>query len=319
MFPNLPMPTMKQMGQPGTPLVSSYTTNVAHVAPARQWIRMVDLKVTADTAIINLERNLATCHRVFGEDSERCVNDRSDVRFQKSAVKALAYPVNFEGDDPGSPPADISELRRFGSEFTHFPPQRVRTLAFGSIPVEATLHLSLTTDENGLPYGIRLDADDYNPSPVQVSDSVGTGRLTVRLSDLRADRVPVDVGDACRTASPAELSVAGSGYESTSTGVPEGHYSPARGGLLHGTISIGDFRDCGTGGEDVSPLVNAMAAGAQMPVRIVQGLVTAPCFTNIVSVPIDESRCNTGGPGEFPDGEQLPPLPPGIIPPPPQD
>lgn len=313
-FPNLPERMDRSSGGTTDSLVSSYTTNTAYVAPSKQWIRMLDLKVTADTLLIVVPNQVSRCHAYYGSASPRCVSDRPEINVQKLPLRALAYPNNFEGDDPASPPANRDELRRFGAEFTHFPSQRIRTVGFGALPVEATVHMRLATDEAGLPIGIQIDADQFGPGGVGVlTDSIGTGQLVLRLSDVSIDGSPVDVGPACEAT--GDLEVRGSGFR-LEDGQPPGHYNPRAGGRLQGSLEVGEFSRCGTGAEDLSMLINTMAGESSVPVRADQGEVTPQCFSDRIRTPVTESRCITGGDGPFPDEDAFPPLPDGILPPP---
>lgn len=314
-FPNLPA-----QQNPGSSLMTSgYVSNTAYVGPAKQWIQVLDMKVTADVAIMSAA-NLAACERVFGSGSARCRNEQPGA-VQKNAIRALAYPVDFLGDDPASPPVDREELRRRAAQFTDFPSQRLRLLAFGAIPVEATLHLSLPVDDTGLPYGIQTDADNfqYSASVQDVTDTVGSGELELRLSDLVVDGVPTAVGSQCRLEQPGRLALRGTGFRGRVTEAPPGSYNPNFGGLLQGTLSVGRFDGCGEGGEDLSPLVNAMAGESEVPVRIVQAEVKPTCFTNLLALAITESSCLYPSDQPIPEGEQLGELPPSYLPPPPVD
>lgn len=314
-FPNLPA----QQNPGFSPLSSGYVSNTAYVGPAKQWIQILDMKVTADVAIMSTARP-ADCERVFGAGSGRCRNEQPGA-LNKNALRALAYPVDFFGDDPASPPVDRSELRRFAARFTDFPSQRVRLLAFGAIPVEATLHLSLPVDAEGLPYGIQADADNfiYANRVQDVTDTAGSGELELRLTNLVVDGVPAAVGSECRLEQPGQLALRGIGFRGTLAQVPPGRYNPNFGGLLQGTLSVGNFTNCGEGGEDLSPLVNAMAGDSEVPVRIVQAEVKPTCFTNSLGVPINEATCQYPDNQPIPEGEGLPDLPPSYLPPPPVD
>ena len=312
-FPNLPARRLPAV----SPLLSSNVSNLAYVGPSKQWVQLVDVKVTATVDLV--VSTDASCAEVFGAGSPRCVNDRPDGS-AKFPLRGKAYPVSFEGSDPGSPPADISELRRFGAEFSDFPAQRIRLLAFGAVPAEATLALSLAKDSGGLPIGIQLDADDYYNR--DLTDTAGTGRLQVSLSDVSVDGQSVDVGGACRLTEPAILSVIGRGYRfnlDAPQSVPEGAYNPNFGGLLEGSLSVGTFAGCGTGGEDLSPLINSMAANTEVPVRIVQGEVNDRCFTDKLRVAISDAFCDAPGELEYPVGGQLPEGLPQHLPAPSQD
>lgn len=315
-FPNLPLRSTSEI-RPGVPtLASSRVTNLAYVGPSKQWVRLADVKVTADVVLLLLPFQETQCRRLYGQEAQRC--DLVEGVPQQYVVSARAYPNNFVGDDPASPPAARDDLRRFGAEFTSFPAQRVRLLAFGSVPAEATIHLDLATDANGLPFGLQLDAAQYRYSQTNnpFTDTVGSGNLDLRLSDVTVDGVEVDVGDSCRTEAP--IALRGKGYTGSAGMVPEGSYNPSLGGYLQGTITVGKFQGCGSS-EDLSPLINSVAGDTTLQVGITQNLVGARCFSDRVNLPVEESSCLPVGDIEFPDGEGLPPFVPGPFPPPPLD
>ncbi len=306
-LPNLPA----RQNPVGSPVLSSYTSNLAFVEPSDQWIKMVDIKVSADTATMSSIRP-AECERIFGTGSPRCANTQPGAT-TKNAIRALAYPVDFRGDDPASTPANPQDQRRKGARFSDFPAQRIRMLAFGGIPVEATMRLRLPTDSAGLPYGIQLDMDEYGYGSRRIirSDTVGSGQVEVEVSDLQVDGVPVAVARSCRLENPALLTLRGRGYVSTqSTSVPPGYYNPARGGLLRGEIKVGKFVGCAVGEEDLSPLVTSMAGETEIPVQVTQAVVNVQCFTNLPAIAIEETRCDRPEEESFPAGRELEPLPP---------
>lgn len=321
-FPNLPLRQYYSVDLPVPGIASSYTTNTAYVAPSKQWIQAVDLKVAADVVAQQLPLFAARCERLFGIGSPRCEVNRPDIHPTKLVVSALAYPTNFKGGDPASPPASRDELRRFGAEFTHFPSQRIRMVGFGALPTEVTMHLRLPTDSEGLPIGIRADADQHNAGSAvgqerHLSDTVAKGRLVVRLSDAEVDGRPVELGPHCEAEAPLSLEGRGFDLRTAPAGtVPEGRYNPSLGGILQGTLSVGAFSGCGVAGEDLSPLINAMAGGSDVPLRVVQPVVTPNCFGDNLRRELSESECRRAIDQTVPSGESLPALPPPYMDPP---
>lgn len=249
---------------------------------------------------------------------------------QKFAVVARAYPSNWSGDDPAFPSTGPAPLpigpnqRRFAAELTNFPAQPVRLIAFGTLPVEATLHLSLPSDSTGLPRGLRVDTDNFvrtSGGSQVVTDSVGSGSLVVRISDVKVDGVPLDVGPSCRVAKPAPIKLSGVGTPNFGAGqaVPPGTYNALFGGLLQGTLTIGSFSGCGNGSENLDPLVNSLGGNITAPVQIVQAQVNANCFNDNPRLALTASSCNRQGVLPYPAGSELPALLPSVAPAPPQD
>jgi hypothetical protein len=88
-----------------------------------------------------------------------------------------------------------------------------------------------------------------------------------------------------------------------------GREIPASSGL-----NIPPFANCGTGGEDLSPLVTAMASGPNNPVRVTQSKLVP-----VGRIPLEDLRMCVGGnpqhgipplcPLPAPEIPEMPPLP----------
>lgn len=158
----------------------------------------------------------------------------------------------------------------------------VHTVAFGAIPVRATLQLSQRRDANDLPVPFHFVAENEtieNPDgsnayshylPARLRDQV-----TVRLVDLEVDGVSIDLARGCSTGPRAELDISSDywrnppGQDEIDVYDPAKAYAVALGGTLHGTIDIPEFSGCRTAtGDDLSPVVTAMLAGPDNPVRV---------------------------------------------------
>ena len=183
--------------------------------------------------------------------------------------------------------------------FGLFPDTRVRTVAFGAVPAEATIHVSQLRDDGGLLVPLDVSgqkitwfpdagprADEFPARYEVVSDAIMTGQVDVRISDVRVDGVSLDVGESCRSVAPAQLSATGEGYVAQDYVVtdvnptPPGKFNPALGGLLTGSISIPAFTGCSAGSDDLGPLLTAMVSGETLPVKIIVGLLTGACFND---------------------------------------
>jgi hypothetical protein len=183
-------------------------------------------------------------------------------------------------------------------------------LAFGAIPVTATVHLTQPSGPRGaidplhfswLILGSQLaSSGGWIAGYGNFQGSVGseqrffieplaiTGPVDVRVSDVKVDGVPLDVGGHCQTASPAQLSIVSPGgyylasdsngnsvLTSTLVGRPGG-FQPIGShegnasftGSAQGNIDIPAFTDCSAGGDDVSSLITAMASGPKNPVDL---------------------------------------------------
>jgi hypothetical protein len=143
------------------------------------------------------------------------------------------------------------------------PPERASFRAFGSIPVSVTIHIS----EIG---SLNLALISCLPAPRcpnhPANFALLLGRVTLRLSDVRIDRVPVNAGSHCQTANPFNL---------TLTGVPPAYNVAAINGVLTGTVTIPPFKGCGSGGS-LDPLFTAFVSGPGNFVKITQAGLCVP-------------------------------------------
>lgn len=162
----------------------------------------------------------------------------------------------------------------------------VRTVAFGSIPVEATVELEQRRDRDGRPLPISFHSPGCilrEPGPHgmrHVLDTEISDRLFVRVTGVVVDGVPVRLSGGCRTAEAGELRLRGKGWwddEVLGQGGQvnivypwrTGNFSPVQGGLLTGTLDVPRFAGCTTAdGDDLSRLLTATVAGPGNPVRL---------------------------------------------------
>lgn len=208
-----------------------------------------------------------------------------------------------------------------GANFTDSPPPRfgefpsttVRSVAFGSIPVTFTLHVSQTRDENDLPVPISLVGRNgiWKESGGNYYDSsYVTGQVSIRVSDLVVDGVPVALGTSCRTVRPVEIAIQTEpwaakdpdladeirigesgdlvplGDEDIATpeefeAEPWRHtnlFYPLGGGLVMGSVEVPPFAGCGSGSEDLSLLVTNVASGPGNEIKVRQSPATTKCI-----------------------------------------
>lgn len=277
-YPNAP-----QHGNGGFgPAYSSAT--LTYAKPSKQWLRLPDvvLAVSVDAFTTHPGAAPASCLQKYGPT----LCEPAPGAETRLVSDALTYPV-------ATLPANHRDAR-----FDRFPDATVKTVAFGAVPVEATLSLTLPIDAEGLPIGLRgvTISDQYDPdttpappevpNPTQLwmdtADTTVTGSVWVRLKALSVDGIPVDLGDHCRTTEPAALDLIGKGFISNQyfgDVVPDGAFTVGFGGTLTGTIDVPHFVGCGTGGDDLSPLVSSMASGSGFSVKVVTSeLDGADCF-----------------------------------------
>jgi hypothetical protein len=169
----------------------------------------------------------------------------------------------------------------------------VRTVAFGSIPVEATLQVEQERDAGGDPVPLAFQPHDYTiyrgtPS-VDVTKVVEKaemqGKVIIKVKSLTVDGVDIGLGSVCRTGSYAKIRLSSPrvssdqepGYEGTYGRFEDIEFDPTKqqygiqGGTLTGQIDIPGFTGCSTKtGDDLSPLLTSAisADGNPLMVRI---------------------------------------------------
>lgn len=164
-------------------------------------------------------------------------------------------------------------------QFGEFAPVDVKMLAFGSIPVSATVHITQVQDGRwpkpftltvrftaGFPIKNPPSSLPCAPSNCSYTDPPHlSGLVNVRVDNVKVDEVPVDVGPNCETATPATMSLtAAAGYYSLSSPpfIQPGLYLPFYfGGILHGTVNVPAFTGCRNGADDLSSVITAMVSG----------------------------------------------------------
>ncbi|MEU6108115.1 DUF6801 domain-containing protein [Streptomyces albidoflavus] len=171
-------------------------------------------------------------------------------------------------------PADV-ELSYQGRRQT--PPAEATFLTYGFVPTTATMVLEQTEI-------MRLESDFYLGDPVKLDTAIRAS-LVLRLSDVKVNGTPLDVGPNCRTETPLtshepepdrfpgpHIVLDGFGLAPWE-GQPEG-YTLTTGGPLTSEVTIPAFTGCGTSdGEDLDRLLTAAISGPGNYVKQMQGQV----------------------------------------------
>lgn len=239
------------------------------------------------------------------------------VPLTMTAASVLFYYVQHPSETPGerTGPEFWYEIRAFfvspkGSKDNYGDSAviPVRTVAFGSIPVTATLQVSQERDENDLPVPLRLTPHDYRiklPAPLNfrviVDPATTRARVTVRVKKLVVDGVDVGLGTTCRTAEPSTLTLSSKelvvdqplDYTGSGLGKLEDEFDPTiyqygiQGGTLQGSIDIGRFGECTTRtGDDLSPLLTSALSEDDAPVAARVGATNCQIYDAVGGRPI---------------------------------
>lgn len=273
------LPTYPETGE----YVGVRATSINYAASAKQWIRLPPLFVAA-------YNRLATTLT-----DNRCANGDGIYYPYRTEIKRDAS-LHFRSS-PGAP-----------ASFGYIGPFIVRAVAFGSIPVEATVQLRQLRESDGKTVGLRIKAveRDYCPgkTPVpgepaaRVTGADATGDLEVAVTALRVDGVDLHLRGTCKTSKPAPLTLSSPEYWVTGSGFAEDRdfytrsgdgyeqlqpaeeptrdnlfttpmFNLVTGGLLTGNVDIPAFKACLTdAGEDISRLLTTTVAGSENPVIV---------------------------------------------------
>lgn len=253
--------------------VPSRGTGLNYATSAKQWIRLPPLFMSA--------YNRASTTLI----DNRCPGGRL-YPYQSSTKRSAA--LHFQSS-PGTP-----------SHYGYVGPFTVRTVAFGSIPVEAQIQLRQRRDAQDKPIGLELStieevfcpgvgphSEGTNEETTYVHGSVVSGELEVAVAQLRVDGIDLHLRGSCQTEKPAAVSFSGADYYSldlaarvyldAAPGTPPlpadqapraanlmrtPVFNVGVGGLLTGNVDIPAFSGClTTSGEDVSRLLTTTVSG----------------------------------------------------------
>lgn len=158
----------------------------------------------------------------------------------------------------------------------------VRSVAFGSIPVEVVLQLNQVRDADGLPIPFRGDIVEYTSREPGVETQTNTmaantlrGQVELRVVDARVDGVDLDLED-CVTP-PIDLvtrseEATGPVGEETSWIDPDRSTYGYSGGGFAGTVDVPPLQGCTTPeGDDLAAVLSSMLAGPGNPVSLRYG------------------------------------------------
>ncbi|MFI0210889.1 DUF6801 domain-containing protein [Streptomyces diastaticus] len=210
------------------------------------------------------------------------VTGYSNVRKLDGANLIPVSCMIIEQGEAGSPGPDDQWLFRQPAdvEFSYegrrqTPPARATFLTYGFVPTTATVVLEQTEV-------MRLESDFYLGDPVKLDTAIRAS-LVLRLSDVKVNGTPLDVGSDCRTETPLtshepepdrfpgpHIVLDGFGLAPWE-GQPEG-YQLTTGGPLTSEVTIPAFTGCGTSdGEDLNRLFTAAISGPGNYVKQIQG------------------------------------------------
>jgi hypothetical protein len=148
------------------------------------------------------------------------------------------------------------------------PPARATFLAFGFTPVSATLQVS---EVGALNAALISCAPAPKPCPNNPPNiALFFGFVSLRISNVDVNGVPLNVGPHCQTVTPFNLEL---------VGLPPSYNISAINGILTGTVNVPLFKGCANGGDNLDPIFNASVSGPGNFVKINQAPFCAPTTT----------------------------------------
>jgi len=145
------------------------------------------------------------------------------------------------------------------------PPARATLLGFGFVPVSATIQISEIGSLNLALISCAPEKNCPNPPPKNVA--LFFGRVSLRISNVDVNGVPLNVGSHCQTATPFDLVL---------TGIPPAYNVSLIQGVLTGTVTVPTFSGCKNGTEDLDPIFDATVSGPGNFVKVTQAPLCTP-------------------------------------------
>jgi hypothetical protein len=145
------------------------------------------------------------------------------------------------------------------------PPVTATLLAFRFVPVTATLNLT----ELAPIKIVSVSGITALPYPITVHASTLVG---LRISNVKVNGVPLNVGPDCRTARPIRFAVTGNGDNT----IPPTGYTVPTGGPLAGMVTIPAFTGCNGAGDNLNLLFTGTISGKGNFVLLTQGRLCGP-------------------------------------------
>jgi hypothetical protein len=148
------------------------------------------------------------------------------------------------------------------------PPARGTLLAFGFMPVSATLQLSEIGSMNAGFISCTPDKPQAK-CPVQ-PEALLFGQVTLRIYNVAVNGVPLNVGPHCQTVTPFGLKL---------TGRPPSYNDMTLHGILTGKVTVPQFTGCANGPDNFDSIFDATVSGPGNFVKLNQAPFCSPTVT----------------------------------------
>jgi hypothetical protein len=156
------------------------------------------------------------------------------------------------------------------------PPARATLLAFGFMPVSATLQLSEVGSLNAALLSCAPTKPQFKCPYSPPNVALFYGRVTLRISDVDVNGQPLNVGSNCQTRTPFNLEL---------VGLPPSYNISSIYGILTGEVTVPQFSGCANGPDDLDPIFNATVSGPDNYAKINQAPFCSPQTTGAPGCP----------------------------------
>ncbi|MEU6850159.1 DUF6801 domain-containing protein [Actinacidiphila alni] len=192
------------------------------------------------------------------------INDLTRKPTRVTVVQKSLW-TEFTNPDPLQQYFEIDSIAKLA-----LPPSETSFLTFGFMPVTARMEL--------LPKGLMTVVTVGTSNLGTITTSTIYGKQELRLSDVKVNGVPLDVGRNCRASAPLDIKLVG--YDRSSlTGRPTGptDYGVQDGGpLAQDDLYIPPFTGCGSHGENLNSLFTSSISGHGNSLNLIQGPLCVP-------------------------------------------
>jgi hypothetical protein len=145
------------------------------------------------------------------------------------------------------------------------PPARATLLAFGFMPVSATIQLS---EIGSLNIALLSCTPGTKPCPNNPPNiAYFFGLVSLHISDVSVNGTPLNVGPHCQTATPFDLAL---------TGVPPAYNVSLIQGVLTGTVTIPPFKGCANGTDNLDSIFTSSVSGPGNFAKVTQAPLCSP-------------------------------------------
>lgn len=305
----------------GTPASGSHAANTVVRGASHPVAANYHGVIGAVPSAVETDAQVATPPPVDGKVYDACLNPQLYQGLQPASAYVAGWsdasklngstavgspaPALAQGNPPGGgydnafpPPivngeqytCGLAKLQLDYNGQREFPPLTATFLAFGFMPVTATVYLTQvgSAPVTGVGYGDEGKVGNTTTSvPYTV---VSTAQVSLRLSDVKVNGTSLDVGSHCQTIGPLTSPGNPTGYNGLvlSGGSFPGDPLPpypygigiTGGGALAGTATIPPFTGCVTpGGDNLDALLDASVSGPDNYIKVVQ----APLCYNVTA------------------------------------